>query len=140
MTHPYAKHENTPLWVLLEAELAELEANGDVRLTTAPEYVVGALCERISSLFGWPDGTTLRAWRTLRAANWPQDATEAERFELAQAIDGVIRSGTAEHVADALRSFAPERHGKCRPIEELRGIAELLVAAESSAIAAEENE
>jgi hypothetical protein len=140
MTHPYAKHENTPLWVMLESELATLEANGDVRLTTAREYVVGALCERIASIFGWLDGTTLRAWRTLRAANWPPDATEAERFEIVQSIDGVIRSGTAEHVADALRSFAPQREGKSRPIEELREIAQLLVAAESLEVAAEQNE
>jgi hypothetical protein len=61
MTHPHAKHENTPLCVLLDAELAALEANGDVQLTAAREYVVGALCERISSLFGWPDGSTLMA-------------------------------------------------------------------------------
>ena len=140
MTHPYAKHENTPLWVSLDAELAELEANGDVHLTTAREYVVGALCERISFLAGWLDGTTLTAWRTLRAANWPKDASEAERYEIAQGIDGVIRSGTAEHVADALRSFAPHHDGEGRPIEELRGIAELLVAAESSRVAAKEND
>ena len=140
MTHPYAKHENTPLWVLLDAELAELEANGDVQLTTARRYVVGALCERISFLFGWLDGTTLRAWRTLRTANWPTGVTEAERFEIAQAIEGVIRSGTTEHVADALRSFAAHPDGESRPIEELRGIAQLLVAAESAGVAAEEND
>jgi hypothetical protein len=140
MTHPYAKHENTPVWVLLDAELSELEANGDVRLATAREYVVGALCERISFLFGWLDGTTLRAWNTLRAANWPPDATEAEWFEIAQAIAGVIRSGTAEHVADALRSFAPHHGGASRPIEELRRIARLLVAAESPGDAAERDD
>jgi hypothetical protein len=140
MTHPYAKHEDTPLWVLLDAELAELEANGDVQITTAREHVVGALCERIFFLFGWHDGTTVRAWRTLRAANWPEDGTEEVRFEIAQSIAGVIRSGTAEHVADALRSFAAHPDGESRPINELRGIAQLLVAAESLGVAAEEND
>lgn len=140
MTHPYAKHENTPLWVLLDAGLAELEANGDVELTAAREYVIGTLCEHTSMLFGWLDGTTLRAWRTLRAADWPKNATEVQRFEIAQGIDGVIRSGTAEHVADALRSLAPRNDGKLRSIEEVRGIAQLLVAAESLGLAAEEND
>jgi hypothetical protein len=140
MTHPHAKLENTPLCVLLDADLAALEANGDVQLTAAREYVVGALCERISSLFGWPDGTTLMAWRTLRTANWPKDATEAERFEIARDIGGVIRSGTAEHVADALRSFAAHPDGESRPIEELRRIAQLLVDAESLRVAAEEGD
>src|SRR5918995_6836671 len=131
MPHPYAKHENTPVWVLLDAGLAELEANGDVRLTTAREHVVGALCDRIAPLYGWPAGSTLRAWRALRAENWPRDASEVERFEIALAIEGVIRSGTAEHVADALRAFAPPRNGEVRSAEELRRISQLLVAASS---------
>jgi hypothetical protein len=139
MNHPYVKHENTPLWVLLDSELAELEANGDVRLTTAREYVVGALCDRIEPLHGRPGGSELRAWRALRAANWPPDATEVERFEIAMAIEGVIRSGTAEHVADALRSFVPLRHGGTRSTEELLRMARLLIAAESSAIAEDED-
>ena len=135
MNHPYAKHENTPLWVLLDSELAELEAKGDVRLTTAREHVVGALCARIAPLNGWPAGTALRAWRALRAANWPPEVSEAERFEIAMDVEGVIRSGTAEHVADALRSFAPLRRGGIRPTEEVLRIAELLVAAEAAGVA-----
>lgn len=54
MTHPYQQFEGTPLWATLEKALAELEANSDSRLTTAPAHVIGFLakaliCSRIVS-------------------------------------------------------------------------------------------
>jgi hypothetical protein len=49
MSHPYERFEGSPLWAAIEAELHALAANGDLTLTTAPAYVIGALCARIES-------------------------------------------------------------------------------------------
>jgi hypothetical protein len=35
MKHPYIKFENTALWKAIDAEIADLEENGDLKLTTA---------------------------------------------------------------------------------------------------------
>jgi hypothetical protein len=48
MPHPYERFEGTPLWDAISAELTDLANNRDLVLHTAPEYVVGALCERLS--------------------------------------------------------------------------------------------
>lgn len=45
--HPYAEFEGTPLWSVLAAALAELEADHDVLVTTTRAHVVGLLCERV---------------------------------------------------------------------------------------------
>ena len=47
MSHPYENHEGTKLWAAIAAEIAELEKNQDVTLTTVPHYVIGALCQRL---------------------------------------------------------------------------------------------
>jgi hypothetical protein len=47
MAHPYEEFEGTALWKAIDAELGDLVANGDLTLTTAREYVVGALCKRL---------------------------------------------------------------------------------------------
>lgn len=47
MTHRYEEYLDTPLWRSLAAALAELEANHEIAVSTAPEYVVGYLCERL---------------------------------------------------------------------------------------------
>jgi hypothetical protein len=49
MSHPYERFEGSPLWAAIEAEIHALAANGDLALTTAPAYVIGALCARIES-------------------------------------------------------------------------------------------
>ena len=41
MSHPYEDLEQTPLWRTLQRAIEELRKNGDIELTTAPEYVVG---------------------------------------------------------------------------------------------------
>jgi hypothetical protein len=58
MPHPYSEHEGTALWAAHDAEIAELEANGDLELTTARQYVIGALCQRLvrSGLASAPPG------------------------------------------------------------------------------------
>ncbi len=48
MPHPYTEFEGTPLWAALEHALAELSDNHLLTLTTAPPYVVGLLCRRLS--------------------------------------------------------------------------------------------
>lgn len=50
MAHPYKAHEGTALWAAIDQELASLQKNGDVELRTAREYVVGALCERLTKV------------------------------------------------------------------------------------------
>ena len=47
MTHPYQEFEGSPLWRAVDAEIAALESNNDLKLTTARPYVVGALCQRL---------------------------------------------------------------------------------------------
>jgi hypothetical protein len=47
MEHPYTQFEATALWEALDAEIAELEDNGDLKLTTARQYVIGSLCQRL---------------------------------------------------------------------------------------------
>jgi hypothetical protein len=47
MPHTYVQHEESPLWRALDAGVAELEANSDLALTTAREYVIGFLCRRL---------------------------------------------------------------------------------------------
>ena len=47
MTHAFDEYKDTPLWRLLAAAVAELEATREIRVATAPDYVVGYLCERL---------------------------------------------------------------------------------------------
>lgn len=48
MQHRYAEYQHTPLWRTIAAAVAELEANGDVSVATAPEYVIGYLCQQLA--------------------------------------------------------------------------------------------
>jgi hypothetical protein len=63
MAHPYEMYEQTPLWNALDREIATLEANNDVVLTTPREYVLGALCKRLIT-----DAVVPMAPATTRAA------------------------------------------------------------------------
>lgn len=45
---PYEEHKNTELWQRIDKIVADLEKNGDVKLTTAREYVVGYFCKKLS--------------------------------------------------------------------------------------------
>jgi hypothetical protein len=45
--HPYAEHEGSPLWRVLESEILALEENRDLKLTTARPYVVGSLASTL---------------------------------------------------------------------------------------------
>ena len=58
MDHPYKEFENLVLWHSIDAVIVELEVNRDITLTTAREYVVGALVKAVLegySDFGEPE-------------------------------------------------------------------------------------
>jgi len=44
---PFAEYQHTPLWRTVAAALAELEATREITVATAPEYVVGYLCQQL---------------------------------------------------------------------------------------------
>jgi hypothetical protein len=45
--HPDKRWEGSELWRAFDAELASLERNRDVTLTTARAYVIGSLCRTV---------------------------------------------------------------------------------------------
>jgi hypothetical protein len=47
--HPYIEFENTPLWIVIEQSLCELEENKDLEFLTAREYVIGYICKQIKN-------------------------------------------------------------------------------------------
>jgi hypothetical protein len=44
---PFAEYRDTPLWHVVAAAVAELEATKEIAVATAPEYVIGYLCQRL---------------------------------------------------------------------------------------------
>ena len=44
---PFAEYRDTPLWHVVAAAVAELEATKEIAVATAPEYVVGYLCQQL---------------------------------------------------------------------------------------------
>lgn len=46
---PFAEYRDTPLWRALASVLADLEANREVVVATAPEYVIGYLCRELDA-------------------------------------------------------------------------------------------
>jgi hypothetical protein len=46
-SHPFAEFQHTPLWRTIAAAVAELEANREIAISTAPEYVIGYLCQQL---------------------------------------------------------------------------------------------
>lgn len=49
MPRPYETFRDTPLWTALAGALAELQATAEVRVETAPEYVIGYLCRELEA-------------------------------------------------------------------------------------------
>jgi hypothetical protein len=47
MAHPYVTLEGTPIWIAVEAAIDDLVKNSDLVESTAREYVVGYLCQKI---------------------------------------------------------------------------------------------
>ena len=46
---PFQEFRDTPLWRALADTIAELEANREVKLETAPDYVIGYLCQELAA-------------------------------------------------------------------------------------------
>lgn len=44
MTRPESDYRGTPLWVAVAGALAELQATGEVKVETAPDYVIEYIC------------------------------------------------------------------------------------------------
>ena len=44
---PFAEYRDTPLWHVVAAAVTELEATKEIAVATAPDYVIGYLCQRL---------------------------------------------------------------------------------------------
>lgn len=49
MPRPFEEYRDTLLWRSLAGAIAELEASREIRIDTAPEYVIGYLCRELAS-------------------------------------------------------------------------------------------
>jgi hypothetical protein len=49
MPQSFAQYRDTPLWRALERMLADLEASDEVRVDTAPDYVIGFMCGELAA-------------------------------------------------------------------------------------------
>ena len=49
MSRPYPTYRDTPLWAAVASALADLQASGEVRVDTAPEYVIGYVCRELAA-------------------------------------------------------------------------------------------
>ena len=47
--HSYVEFENTRLWRAVEEIVSDLEQNKDLQLMTIREYVIGYICQQLSS-------------------------------------------------------------------------------------------
>lgn len=45
----YDEYRDTPLWRALGVVLADLEASGEVKVETAPDYVIGYMCRELDA-------------------------------------------------------------------------------------------
>ena len=48
MTHAFDEYKDTRLWHVVAAAVAELEATREITVATAPEYVIGYLCQQLA--------------------------------------------------------------------------------------------
>ena len=44
---PFAEYRDTALWRTVAAAVVELENTGEIAVRTAPEYVIGYLCQQL---------------------------------------------------------------------------------------------
>ena len=49
MTRPYEQYRDTPLWSALASALRDLEASREVKVETAPDYVIGYMCQELAA-------------------------------------------------------------------------------------------
>jgi hypothetical protein len=46
---PFHEYRATPLWSAVEATLTELVATREISMNTAPEYVIGYVCNELAA-------------------------------------------------------------------------------------------
>jgi hypothetical protein len=49
MAQLYAEYRDTPLWHALAGALTELLASREIKVDTAPDYVIGYLCRELAA-------------------------------------------------------------------------------------------
>jgi hypothetical protein len=49
MTGPYATYRNTRLWAAVASALRDLQSSGEIRVDTAPDYVIGYVCRELDA-------------------------------------------------------------------------------------------
>ena len=49
MQHPYMNYRGTQLWAAVASVLTDLQASGEVRVDTAPDYVIGYFCRELEA-------------------------------------------------------------------------------------------
>jgi len=45
----YEEYRNTPLWHAVARVVGDLEASGEIKVETAPDYVVGYMCRELAA-------------------------------------------------------------------------------------------
>jgi hypothetical protein len=70
---PYPGYEGTRLWRGVRDAIRELEATGEVRITTGADYVIGYLCHELAARDLVSPGAVAR-----RAAGGPGEGDEDE--------------------------------------------------------------
>ena len=55
-SRPFAQYQHTMLWRALERALADLQRSHELTLETAPEYVIGYLCQELAARQVLTDG------------------------------------------------------------------------------------
>lgn len=49
MTRAFDEYRDTPIWKAIAATITELTATREIRVDTAPDYVVGYLCRELAA-------------------------------------------------------------------------------------------
>ncbi len=47
MTRAFDEYKDTPLWRVVAAAVVELETTREIAVSTAPDYVIGYLCQQL---------------------------------------------------------------------------------------------
>lgn len=47
--HSYDEYRHTPLWRAIAGVVADLEASGEIKVDTAPDYVIGYMCRELAA-------------------------------------------------------------------------------------------
>jgi hypothetical protein len=49
MKRPFDEYRDTPLWRALTSALNDLQASNEIKVETAPDYVIGYLCQELAA-------------------------------------------------------------------------------------------